>query len=433
MLTMIVVPNTSPDQIAANVKANAAQPYEWLVCKGATDKPAILVGGGPSAADHLDDIRKMKDAGGVVFAMNGSSRWLRKHGIVPDWQLIADAKEETASLVDTEAKGHLFSSAVNPGTMAKVANPVVWHPVFEGIAELFPEPRRKAEYTIVGGTSAGTHALCAAYALGHRELHCFGYDSSHRGMESHTYSQPMNQGIPNVEVEWAGKTYLCSVAMKDQAERFPVTARELLSLGCKLTVHGDGLLPAIWSTPPEKRSEKDKYRLMWQFNAYRAVAPGERLVDLFLEMAKPDGRIIDFGAGTGRAALKMAQKGCDVLLIDFADNCRDHEAIALPFLEWDLSKPCPIKAPYGFCTDVMEHIPPHQVDTVLANIFGSADRVFFQISLVDDACGALIGQPLHLSVHPFGWWLEKLQQHGQVSWSFDGRESAMFYVKKKEH
>ena len=215
--------------------------------------------------------------------------------------MIADAKEESVSLVDPGARGHLFSSAVNPATMAAVPAPIVWHPVIDGIAECFPEHRKTAEYTLIGGTSAGTHAMCLAHVLGHRELHCFGYDSSHRGDASHAYEQPMNDDMQVCDVTWAGKAYRSSIAMKAQAEQFQVTGRKLEEAGATIKLHGDGLLPAMWSTPVADLGERDKYRLMWTFENYRKVAPGERLVAWFLGIAKPQKseRILDFGCGTG--------------------------------------------------------------------------------------------------------------------------------------
>jgi hypothetical protein len=63
----------------------------------------------------------------------------------------------------------------------------------------------------------------------------------------------------------------------------------------------------------------------------------------------------------------------------------------LPFLEWDLSLPCPLRAPYGYCCDVMEHIPPDQVDAVLSNIKDSAETVVFRIEYEPDVMGKLIG------------------------------------------
>lgn len=431
MLTIIAVPNTSPEEIAANIVSNTALDREWLKFQPVTDRPAIMVGGGPSAADHLDQIRAMQEVGAIIYSMNGSAKWLHEHGIAADWQVIADAKEETASLVFPWVD-HLISSAVNPATMALAPGAIVWHPKLDGIENCFPEEKRTQEYTLIGGTSAGTHAMCVAYVLGHREFHCFGYDSCHRDGESHAYRQPMNDTIPNVDVEWAGKSYLTSIAMKAQAEQFPITAREMQKLGCSITVHGEGLLPAIWNTPVSDLTERDKYRLMWQFDFYRGSSPGERAVDDFLSHVKPDGRIVDFGCGTGRASLALARKGHDVLLVDFADNCRDHEAITLPFLEWDLTKPFTFKAPYGLCCDVMEHIPPEDVETVIQNIMGCAEKCFFQISTVPDIWGAAIGTPLHLSIHPHQWWADLFGALGfEILWDEETDIESRFHITRR--
>jgi hypothetical protein len=99
------------------------------------------------------------------------------------------------------------------------------------------------------------------------------------------------------------------------------------------------------------------------------------------------------------------------------------------FVKADLTKDVPVKAEYGFCTDVMEHIPPDNVDKVLDNCLMACQHVFFQISTVDDVCGALIGHPLHLTVKPYAWWLKKFQERDCViHWSRDVGNACMFYV-----
>lgn len=430
LLTLIVVPNTSPEQIVKNITTNSALPLPWLKFCNEQSRPAMLVGGGPSAADHISDIRALREKGGTIFATNGASRWLRSFGFVPDWQVIADPKEETATLVDTGAFGHLFSSAVDPATMTAVSDPVVWHRNMEGIANLFPEERLTEEYCLIGGTSAGTHAMCIAYAMGHRELHCFGFDSSHREGASHAYAQPMNDSIETCQVDWAGKTYQASIAMKAQAENFMITARAMQELKVNINVYGDGLLPTMWNTPPQNLQERDKYRLMWGFDSYRTNSPSEDLAPFILAVLQPDGLTLDFGCGTGRASLAMAQKGVNMLLIDFADNCRDHEALTLPFLEWDLTEPLPMKAGHGFCCDVMEHIPTDQVAIVLENIMAAANKVFFSISTVSDSCGALIQHELHLTVRPHEWWAEMLGQAGTIQWQQQNDADSRFVLQR---
>lgn len=426
-----VIANTPDEDLERNIRINSAKNLTWLKSEKAHDGVAILVGGGPSLKDKIEDIREYQLHGGTVFAMNAASQYLREHGIVVDYQCIIDAKEETAALVDPLAIDHLFGSQVDPKTMASVDSPIVWHLDIGDIEKYFPEDRvKKGGYVLLGGgVAVGNSALCAAYALGYRSLQIFGYDSSNREAKSHAYAQPMNRFIPNVEVEWAGKKFTSSVAMKAQAEKFQLTANALKEHDCELTVYGDGLLPTMYNTSYHDLSEKEKYQLMWQFDAYRNVSPGEHIADFYLNKFKPEGTIIDFGCGTGRAGIKFNAHGINTLLVDFTDNCRDSEAASIPFLQWDLTNKLPIEAVNGFCTDVMEHIPPDDVSTVIANIMNSADKVFFQISTIDDVMGAAINEPLHLTVKPYEWWRIKFISSGyKVEWSDDQDQAALFYV-----
>jgi SAM-dependent methyltransferase len=158
------------------------------------------------------------------------------------------------------------------------------------------------------------------------------------------------------------------------------------------------------------------YERMWGRPEYRATAPGEIYAYTFIEWAKPHGKIIDFGCGTGRGAmLVQALTGGDVLALDFAGNALDPAARAvLDFRKHDLREPLQENvADFGYCTDVLEHIAPEDVETVLRNVFVAARRVFLAISTVPDHFGpATEGEPLHLTVQPIDWWREKLTAMG---------------------
>lgn len=184
-----------------------------------------------------------------------------------------------------------------------------------------------------------------------------------------------------------------------------------------------GMTPAvqIQSTNPER----EKYLKLWENPDYRAIAPGEALAMHFLTQAKPprDAEVIDFGAGTGRGALMLALMGAmKVQMLDFAPNCLDPEVAEacktqpdrIKFMVCDLSKHVPVNAAYGYCTDVMEHIPPEQVGRVLRNVLASAQHVFFGIATRPDVMGETIGQPLHLTVQPLQWWVKQLTDMGAV-------------------
>lgn len=191
------------------------------------------------------------------------------------------------------------------------------------------------------------------------------------------------------------------------------------------------------------KSEQAKYERMWGHEQYRRIAPGEQAAHHFLGVAKPrsGSTIIDFGCGTGRGAFMIALLGQNhhlkVKLLDFADNCLDDDvrgalesqSHVLSFHHADLSQPIEHVEEYGYCTDVMEHIPPEQVDTVLKNVLRAARHVYLQISCTEDACGALIGEPLHLSVHEPNWWLKKLMElECQVHYWKDEGDSCTAYV-----
>lgn len=425
-----VLRNTTRSNLNENIEFNSALPLPWVALAEAHDREAVLVGGGPSAGDDIEEIKARQAGGAMVFAMNGAARWLRERGVMPDAQVMVDARIDSLHLLDPAVPTHFLASQVDPAMVAATSNPVIFHIGMDGIDALLPVERIVNLPLLGGGASVGMTAVCLAHVQGYRTLHCYGYDSSHAEGASHAYAQPMNDKIPTCETEWAGKVYTSSVAMKAQAEWFMILARQLKDAGCALHVHGTGLLPAMFNTPPEALAERDKYRLMWGLETYRAFAPGEVEAERFLEIAKPDGLVIDFGCGTGRGALAIAKAGHRIFLLDFAGNCRDQEALALPFMDCDLTQPIAIKGEYGFCTDVMEHIPPEDTHKALGNMFASTPRVYFRIDTEADNCGALIGATLHMAVRSHDEWRDILSEFGAITHEEARAGHSIFYVEK---
>lgn len=161
----------------------------------------------------------------------------------------------------------------------------------------------------------------------------------------------------------------------------------------------------------ERPSEKALYETIWKNPDYRVVSPGEEQVRDFLVHCQPKrgDTLIDFGCGSGRATLALKEAGLDARGIDIADNCLDAEVRDQIGLQvHDLSEPVMQSATWGYCCDVMEHIPPHQVRKVLGHILDSASTVYFQICTEEDHFGQTVGHPLHLSVHNADWWRQQL-------------------------
>jgi hypothetical protein len=159
-------------------------------------------------------------------------------------------------------------------------------------------------------------------------------------------------------------------------------------------------------------SEASKYRATWTNPLYRAVSPGERHLAHALEWMRPDPytSFTDWGCGTGRAAAELHAREFDVRLVDIAANAYTGD---LPFVEaclWALPESLG-PTDYGFCADVMEHIPTEHIDDVFAGVAARTSKVcYFQIALFHDNHFTGNG-PLHLSVFPAEWWVDKATPH----------------------
>jgi hypothetical protein len=115
--------------------------------------------------------------------------------------------------------------------------------------------------------------------------------------------------------------------------------------------------------------------------------------------------------------------------MDFTDNSRDPAATVLPFVQHDVTQPFPFFSYYGFCADMLEHIPTADVPDVLRNILKGTYYTFLQISTKPDQFGAVINQDLHLTVQPGDWWKEQIEAvGGVVAWSYESDLDVRLFV-----
>lgn len=171
--------------------------------------------------------------------------------------------------------------------------------------------------------------------------------------------------------------------------------------------------------------ERRKYAKAWAHPQYRVYSPGEQMLPFARPFFKKPGTLVDIGCGTGRAGAELAAKH-DVTLMDFIPDAVEVED--LEFVRQNLWTRWPgRKWDYGYCCDVMEHMPPAKVDAVLTNIQRHTGKVFFSIHFDEDQFGAIVGHPLHLTVKPFTWWRDKLREYWRVKDARDLIGMGAFY------
>lgn len=187
-----------------------------------------------------------------------------------------------------------------------------------------------------------------------------------------------------------------------------------------------------------EEGERAKYAELWSdVPEYRDYSPGLDNVKRFMDIIKPDQRssLLDIGCGTGCAGLEFASRGLIVSWLDITDAGLLPEVPRTRFHPYPLwgrwDRPHKHGFDYGFCCDVMEHIPSEYSMLVVDRILSSCRTAWFQIALTPDKFGALISQPLHLTVKPFIWWLNHFKSVGNVVDARDLCGLALFVVKKR--
>ena len=244
--------NTAMGTMITQAEQNMARDLPLFVELPEHEGTAMIVGGGPSLNDELKNLRTHKKRGGVIFAMNGTHDWLLERGIIPDFHVLLDARQENVQFVQKPRKDvtYLVAAQCHPDIFEALQgyNVTVWAACFEDTEQekTFCEKFNKPICMVGGGATVGLKTLNLAYLWGFRKIRMYGMDSSYSGAENHAYRQELNDKESRMDIHAAGRDFICAPWMAKQAQEFQRQYRQLIGLGCRIKVIGDGLIPWIY-------------------------------------------------------------------------------------------------------------------------------------------------------------------------------------------
>ncbi len=203
------------------------------------DGPVSICGSGPSFS------RTYKHVEGDVIACNGAHDFLIERGIVPRFCLLMDASPVMEAFITPHPDVvYMVASRCHESLFKRLegCKVVVWHCNGDECIERKLIEKKIMEPTVNGGSAAVGRAIFMAFAMGYRDIHIHGADSSYEdGM--HHVGKTL---VPEQAIEiWAGRWFTSTAWMAGQVEDFRDSALTLRDLGARFVVHGNGLLPEM--------------------------------------------------------------------------------------------------------------------------------------------------------------------------------------------
>lgn len=246
------------EEMHGNFYATLERGYEAINgYLGKESGKVCIFGAGPSIKETY------KEADGDVIAINSAIGFLLDHGVVPRWAMLWDA----SPLVENFAVPHpdityLVASRCHPKVFERLrgCKVVVWHAGGDhDIVNVLQRPeviaKQAQEEPLINGGSAGvTRAIFVAVALGYRDLHIFGADSSYLNDDTHVRGSV----VPEKDVFFAignnpPKWFRTTPEWAAQVEEYKWIYILAVESGIGLTPHGDGMLPYMHALLAAKR------------------------------------------------------------------------------------------------------------------------------------------------------------------------------------
>lgn len=229
--------------IISQVRSAESLPWvKWLPMCRPHDRKAVIVSGGHSWTDHLDDIRRKGATGDLIICVKSTHNWLLDAGIVPFACSLLDPRPLVADFVKPHpAVRYLVASMCHDDVWKLLQGKRVFG-YHAGVGASEQSVLTKG-IVVGGGSCAATRAIRVLYAVGFRKFDLYGFDSCYREEPPKVEGyQSAHVNKDRINVQIAGKSFLTDPELVAQVQDYEQAFGQLKD--CQFQVFGDGAVKA---------------------------------------------------------------------------------------------------------------------------------------------------------------------------------------------
>lgn len=237
------------DTLVSNIKTNIKNGFTQCVPHAKQEREVILLAGGSSLNNHIEDIKQKRHEGMALVTVNGTYKWAIDKGLTPSAQVLVDGREHNKKFLSPTLPTcrYLIASQCHPSLFEGMSKDqtLIWHAtVPEDLEEEVNSQFSGVWYKITGGSTVILRSIILLRMLGYYKFHIYGFDSCLMDGQHHAYEQLENEGEQLVTVSLEDKTFICTTWMAIQAQEFMIQS-QIMGDEINLAVYGNGLIANI--------------------------------------------------------------------------------------------------------------------------------------------------------------------------------------------
>lgn len=417
------------DNIRVNVSAGG---YTPMFVVPYDERTFVMVCGGPSLSNHLDEIReKSKDKKYAVVCSNMTGAYLRENGITPFAHFVLDPQEKKKHDVENASQEiqYWINAACDPAVFEELKRQEITPFIFladfqadgmtiRAVKESLP-PGVPGMMVIQGGTMAGLRAMNIADALGFRKIEYYGFDGTVQIKDGkarpYAYEKKRGEVIIEITCDLCPDKFDSTLIFQKQVNEFLQWRQNMPWLDIEII--GGGLISHAYEHLKERERAiyHNPHRYTPGYEAlqrelhskgnYGTSGPAftPSIFHAIAQLYKRKGpvSVLDYGSAGGSTI--KAVEDTFFLPPGITGRCYD------PFVDQFSTDPVP--ADLVVCTDVLEHVEPECTKAVLDHIASlTKELAFFSISLVEADKVMSDGRNAHINLRGSEFWLREIKK-----------------------